>query len=265
MINIYFWQNMLSIHQSYFIRALANSSDYNVNVIVSEDISSDRQVQGWELPNYGSAEIIVDPSVKCILDIINKDSNSIHILSGVSSYKLTTIAFFFCFFKKKRFSILSESVRCLGFKGKLKRTFYKLESLLYKNRCDRVYAIGRNGVDWFTSLGIPKGKLVEFSYFTEPNSERNFSVSGKDNTQVKLVYVGRLISYKGIIELISALDLCRHLQWSLDIVGSGVLKSQLEDYIKDLSLCERINLLGNISNSEVKYLISKADAYSYQI
>lgn len=258
--NIYFWQNMLSIHQSYFIRSLANSSDYNINVVVSENISSDRKMQGWALPDYGSANIIVNPNIKSILKIISNDPNSLHIFSGVSSYKLTMVAFIFCRFKKKRFSILSESVRCLGFKGQLKRIIYKLESLLYRNRCDKVYAIGKNGVNWFTSLGVPKDKIVEFSYFTEPNSDQSFSLTSKEHRQVKLIYVGRLISYKGIIELISALNLCRHLNWSLDIVGSGSLENEVENSINDLSLGERVNLVGNISNFEVNDLISRADA-----
>jgi glycosyltransferase involved in cell wall biosynthesis len=72
--------------------------------------------------------------------------------------------------------------------------------------------------------------------------------------------VGRLVSYKGFLDLVKAFKLLKsdHI---LYIVGNGPQYSQLIQLITELNLNHRIFILTNVSDSDLKQLYSHADCY----
>jgi len=76
------------------------------------------------------------------------------------------------------------------------------------------------------------------------------------------IYVGRLVSEKGLPELINAFNLLvstpRYQDQKLAIVGSGRMKNQLEKMTKDLSLQANVSFLGSKFGSELVDIINQA-------
>ena len=44
---LFFWQNINSIHQSEFFRALASHEDFDTTLIVTEKVKPERVEMGW--------------------------------------------------------------------------------------------------------------------------------------------------------------------------------------------------------------------------
>jgi glycosyltransferase involved in cell wall biosynthesis len=77
-----------------------------------------------------------------------------------------------------------------------------------------------------------------------------------------LIYVGRLVSEKGLPDLIQAFHLLtlipEHSQRTLAIVGSGNMKSSLEKMVKEFHLENNIDFLGPKQGDELIDIISQA-------
>ena len=74
-----------------------------------------------------------------------------------------------------------------------------------------------------------------------------------------VVATGRLVPYKGFDTLIRA---CQHVQATVAIVGEGPLRQQLRDLAYELGVGDRIQFLGNISNSALKTLLHAARIFA---
>ncbi len=81
-----------------------------------------------------------------------------------------------------------------------------------------------------------------------------------ESDQLKFVFLGRLVEQKGIHYLISALSpVAECLNIRLDIVGTGEMKEQLENQVKQEGLSERIQFLGAKPHAWVKENLSNYD------
>ncbi len=67
-----------------------------------------------------------------------------------------------------------------------------------------------------------------------------------ESNELRLVFVGRLVVTKGVHYLLDALDSLKNRYLiTLDIIGDGEQKTQLEDQIKQLGLSSRVRFLGS--------------------
>lgn len=72
---------------------------------------------------------------------------------------------------------------------------------------------------------------------------------------VKLLFVGRLVAVKGIDRLCSILKELKNMNnWQLTICGDGVLRGELEYFVKMNGLSDRVNFEGSVKNIEDYYL-----------
>lgn len=82
-----------------------------------------------------------------------------------------------------------------------------------------------------------------------PYKEPKFIENIKNTNTFNLVAVGRLAPVKGFHILIKALSLV-DFEYKLNIIGEGQQRGELEDLINSLELCEKIKLLGFVSNTQ---------------
>lgn len=69
------------------------------------------------------------------------------------------------------------------------------------------------------------------------------------NGEIRLVYVGRLIKEKGVQILLQALPLINpDVHWSLEILGDGEYRTELEKLSAELGLSHKIQFLGTQKN-----------------
>ena len=84
-----FWQNVISIHQIPFLKAL--STKHNVTLCVEKSIENVRAEEGWKIPDLGDIRIYVAPNDVKTKSLLN--ASSIHVFSGISTYPMVYDAF----------------------------------------------------------------------------------------------------------------------------------------------------------------------------
>jgi len=109
---------------------------------------------------------------------------------------------------------------------------------LYKNKCIIVpYSIDLN----------------EFIYFVK----REFNLGVSPHERIVL-FVGRLIYYKGLEYLIEAMQ---DVEAKLLIVGEGVMRDELEVRAKTLGVDHKIIFLGKVSDEKLRYCYQICDLF----
>lgn len=79
----------------------------------------------------------------------------------------------------------------------------------------------------------------------------------------QLIYVGRLIAWKGVHLALRALALCDAKQLTLRVVGDGPLRERLEQEAKTLGIASRVEFLGDRPRGEVLEACRNADGFLY--
>ena len=260
---IVFWQNMLSYHQSAYIRALSNKKNIRVMLIVHEDIPEWRKDMGWSIPNFGNAKILIRPEKAEIFQILKEtEHDSVHIFSGIRAYPLVKAAFLQSLSFNIIRGILSESADLRGLKGVFRLGLGKLEAFIFHNKIDFILAIGDLGIRWFKKCGFSKNKIYPFGYFVEKIEldKNNFQKYNLGiNNKFNILFIGQLIKRKGIDILLQALSGLKESNWFLDIIGDGKERRNIEDLCEILNLSKRVIFHGAKNNIETIDFLATAD------
>jgi len=94
--------------------------------------------------------------------------------------------------------------------------------------------------------------LFEKSVFTPFNEKEN-----------KISFLGRLDTDKNVGELIEIFKESETQDWKLQIIGDGVLKNQLENYVRENHLSGKVEFLGQKSQEESKKLLDKSKIFGF--
>lgn len=103
------------------------------------------------------------------------------------------------------------------------------------------------------------GKCYKWGYFTTVSNIDMEAVlrEKRNDTVVKILWAGRLIDWKHpetMISLASQL-LQEHVNFCIDIIGTGDMLNQLQQQIRDFGLEKHVNLLGAMPNESVKQVM----------
>jgi glycosyltransferase involved in cell wall biosynthesis len=255
---IFFWQNCVSQHQSALLKAL--SKNHEVTLIVQETIPNWRKNMGWKLPELGDVKLIVAPSNREIIEIVNKESENVtHIFSSIRSYPLVRKAFKLCYKTSGKIGILSEAYDIRGYKGLIRLLFGITESILYSRRINFILAIGHIGVEYYTKkCYFPKEKVYPFGYFVEDimNGKKD---ELQENSEFKITFIGQCIYRKGVDILLKALAPLKGLNWSLDIIGDGRDRRNFEYLTNSLGLSSKVNFRGVKKHDEIIKFLKTSD------
>ena len=248
-----FWQNIISIHQSAFLKALANKHD--VTLIVEQSIKENRKVQGWNIPVMNKIKIIIAPEIIQINELL--DNNSIHIFSGINAFPLTTKVFKLAVKKKLRIGVMLEPFQWIGFKGKLRWIKYLILRLRYKLKINFILTTGNKGYNQYKLVGFCENDIFEWGYFIDPLISP-ISLSKKENRNIKpsVLFVGRIDKNKNIDLLTKLIIKHYKLIEKFTIIGDGPHNEHLQSIIKDLKY---IDYKGVLTNSEVQKLMHEYD------
>jgi glycosyltransferase involved in cell wall biosynthesis len=242
-----FWQNILSIHQSAFLRNLAEI--HNVILVSETEMDTMRIRHGFYTPDYGKVRVIVSPDKNKITELLRVDA--IHIISGVQAFKLPSRVFKLAVKKNLTAGIFSEPFNWMGVKGKLRFIKYWIFRIRYDKHINFIITTGTRGRWCFESAGFNKSVIYDWAYFTETHS---VAIREHQTKNPKLLFIGSIDERKNILHLISV---CKKLGFidNLTVVGTGPLEDQLRQAIQNT----KCNYQGKVPNREVYKIIADSD------
>lgn len=250
---INFWQNIVSIHQLPFIEELSRIPNIKVNLIVSNSSNQERKNMGWDIKINKSVNLCYIHDINILSHI---QSSQVNVFSGFFVYKDLNHALSICLRENKKIFIYSEGKDDIGFKGFL-RLIKDSVIIKYKlNTNVKFLAIGDKGVRWFSKIGVPNNQIIKFGYFTKEQKIDNYF---EKIYEKRIVFVGRLLNSKGILELIKSFNDERLINFSLDIYGNGILENEVDFLIKNYNLENRVRRFDFIKNDVMREKLKDYD------
>lgn len=107
---------------------------------------------------------------------------------------------------------------------------------------------------------------VDTTRFKRQRPARFSSVKATDrpNSPIKLIFVGRLVPYKGADMLIeAAADLLKAGKVSLEIVGDGPQRKDLEAQVRLAELEDAVTLVGKVPHAQLQDRLAAADVFAF--
>ena len=259
MIEIWFWQNIVSPHVGSLVEELA-SNGYRLTYVAEKPMSNDRIKQGWLPPEIKNVRLIYVQSQYEVASLVKKAPvDVIHISAGLRSTGIVKYA-------QKELSILNrkqwvimESISNTGFIGFLRKVFYrKLIFYKFKN-LQGILAIGSETKDWLKDVGFPFKKIYSFSYFLPAPQEIEFQkLILPKSERFRFIFVGQFIERKNLKLLIDSLSFLDKIDFEFIVIGSGKLENSLHSYAKS-KLSSKLLWIGKLHQSDVKSAIRQAD------
>ncbi len=80
-------------------------------------------------------------------------------------------------------------------------------------------------------------------------------------TSLLVLFVGRLVYYKGVDILLRAMSKIMHLDAHLAIVGEGPLKEELQSLSIDLGISDRVHFLGRVSDEDLLQMYTRSSIF----
>ena len=259
MIEIWFWQNIVSPHVGSLVEELA-SNGYRLTYVAEKPMSNDRIKQGWLPPEIKNVRLIYVQSQYEVASLVKKAPvDVIHISAGLRSTGIVKYA-------QKELSILNrkqwvimESISNTGFIGFLRKVFYRnLIFFKFKN-LQGILAIGSETKDWLKDVGFPFKKIYSFSYFLPAPQEIEFQkLILPKSERFRFIFVGQFIKRKNLKLLIDSLSFLDKIDFEFIVIGSGKLENSLHSYAKS-KLSSKLLWIGKLPQSDVKSAIRQAD------
>ena len=108
----------------------------------------------------------------------------------------------------------------------------------------------------------PRVNLDQFDYkkYSDTNEQLKKELNIETNKTL-LVFVGRLVSFKGVKYLIQACTYLNKKDYHLIIVGDGPLKNELVNLTNKLILQDNITFVGKVEFTKVPYFMASADFF----
>ena len=85
----------------------------------------------------------------------------------------------------------------------------------------------------------------------------------KQNGGLKLLFIGRLVYYKGCDVLIKAIDLLGEQDIEVVIVGTGILEQELKRYVDDKKIKCNITFMGFVEEDDLCVMIEECDVFVF--
>lgn len=251
-----FWQNMLSIHQSALIKALARTHD--VLLVVQTDFEGERQASGWTVPDMGNARVLASPSRQEAEETVRAHPAAIHVFSGINTYPMVYAAFKQAVRNGLTVMVYAEPYRRQGWRGILRTFKYRLLHARYGRKITALLATGRLGVECYRRAGFPADSIVEWGYFTESLDSPDIPAIPVPAPGEKpdLLFVGQLIPRKNILPFLRAARQYAGAFRRCHVVGDGPLREQAA---REAEGRAQISLHGTLGNEETRKLMLQCD------
>ena len=236
------WFPVLTDHLSYTLEALQEAGQCDLKVYVANSVHVERQSQGWVNQHVSllSPELIPQKRwVKFVIQRLRENQDAVHLFGSPFEQMKMIFVLLLALAQGHRVFLISEPYApvAVGYqndrlklvnwiKSKLRPLLYRLYGIIIRYRIEGVFAISCLAVEQYQVIGIPRNKIFPFGYFIPSQNLANsgyFPTKNSENKKLKLVFIGNLISRKGLDLLITAVKEVnsKGLSLSLDVYGPG--------------------------------------------
>lgn len=224
-----FWQNINSIHQSAFLRALSLSHEV---VLVTTEPGTGRERMGWSEPELpGIRHVRMQEGGWESLLSTDEGMDDCHVFAGLHAFPGVHAAFRRAVALRRRIGIYSEPLVRQGVSGWLKDLRGRFDSLRYSDAIDFVLCIGEEARRQFAAWGFPEHRLHSWAYVTEDMGPHPLDVPS--DARLRGVFPASLIPRKGADILLSALKLMRYRD-AIHVDAFSVDPDNMDDWQKTL-------------------------------
>ena len=143
--------------------------------------------------------------------------------------------------------------------------FYKPLMTWMLKRTDKIFVASEAIIAQSKYIGKFKDKIevIPFGISIE-NYERGektpiLTEKLNDKNNLKLLFVGRLVSYKGVSVLLDAMAKTNGVE--LFVIGSGDLENELNAQTEKLGLNDKVHFLGTVETNELKSAFNDCDIF----
>ena len=253
---------MPSHHQVGALDRLGETWGAPVTCVWCEDVSPQRRAQGWPLQARKNIKEVCLPKSEwrqAVDEVVASQTNSLHVISGVGAYpQLSHALRGIEKHASSRYAVMAESPVLLGWRAPLRRLKSALGYWPRRNRMLGLLAMGKMAGDYYAGMGIPEERIYTFAY-QSPYDQRAVNCP---SDWARFVYLGQLDRRKGVDLLIRAVAKLRGRYFSLDIIGDGPARADLEALSRSLGVCDKVNFLGTLPSAELQ---AKLPGYAFAV
>jgi glycosyltransferase involved in cell wall biosynthesis len=256
--------NMPSHYQNDLFTELSKYYD-EFEVIYAHPHDNSRKNLGWNFENkqrFNSKTIGRDLAFWQIISYVFKNRKSTHIVNGIWAEKIFFFVIILLNLFQVNFLIYSEAPNPTKNRSFLKKTILRFGFIPISKRliskAKGILAISFFASNYFKNLGVNERKIYHFGYFQKEKTPLKLTPK---KSCISLLFVGQLIERKGIFILLEAIEklLETHQSFHLSIIGSGILKDDIQQVIKAKNLQNVVEIWGVIDSQNVHKYIAQAD------
>ena len=233
------WLSVLTEHQLETFISLQDCIQSQIHFVVGNKILPARQSQGWNIVKTDNLSLEVLPINgwwNVARKILNHYPDAIHLFGGFWADKRFFPLILFAQSRSITTSVMMEPYPDCpqsyfgvspGFLDRLKSVLrpvaYSLAGLLVSRRLIAAFPIGKKAISQLQNIGVDNARIFPFGYFVDRLSINPHKNSYSKKSCLKLIFVGSLISRKGLITLFKAIKICHenNVNVSLDVYGPG--------------------------------------------
>ena len=265
---IAFFSNFLNHHQLPLCKEFCEKEGIEFAFVATEPISQDRLDMGYADMNKAYAFVLRayenEDSQRQAEDLAKNCDVMIFGAAPLSYLHLrmqeNKLTFYFC-----------ERVLRKGYWRRfIPMTHKKIYNAYVRYKDKPLYVLGASA---YTSYdlklcGFNEKKCFKWGYFPEIRAKDIHSLlqQKKENKVVEILYAGRLLYLKNVLDTVKALNLLIKrdiINFHFTIIGDGEQKQEIEDYIQRQSLQMYITILPFMPAEEVRSYMDKADIYVF--
>jgi len=258
--SVWIWQRNVSPHTAPLASALARIVP-DVRFVAEKGIQDVRMAMGWQLPDFGNAELIVCQNPQEIRELARSaNKNCQHIFQGIRGNGSLALAQEELSKRKIQYWPLLETIEGHGIQSFAKQRLYRHVLRRKESHIRGILAIGANTPSWLKRAGFSASKIHPFTYFLA-DEERAETLQAVDGSTYRVLFVGRLIEQKNVDILIRAyarIALGRE-RVSLTIVGNGPSEVVLRNLSQKLGVSEGVEFVEPVSITKIPGIMRRHD------
>jgi glycosyltransferase involved in cell wall biosynthesis len=257
-LKILFWQNINSMHQSAFLKALALRHDVTLITIRQ---GSGREDMGWYEPALPGVTLL---DIRAIdwksLIRQHTGNNSVHVFAGLHAFAPVHRAFLFALSQRCRIGVYAEPLVMKGALGIIKQWRGRLDYLRYADRIDFILCIGKKCKLQYQGWGFPTHKLFDWAYVTEPMDSPIPMLS--NDRPFRIIFPASCSLRKGadlLLEAAASMKVDMPFELICYTMSSNVNDRFEQQMQARYGAIDNIRLLPFIENHQVKIAIGESD------